>query len=190
MSILDIFKVSQIKRENKQLHDLFEKINATEAIEVQKKIANLKDEMNSLTNDNTKLTKELNNLKEIISNKKKEIIVLDDELLLESFALYKPKFSFMTSDEYKNRLEEIRAKQKQMIKDGIAASGNQNWTVNNSKVQGKKMVNDMIKLVLRSFNNECDYCNDQSSYSKCLSRIFLFLFHSHNNILIIPLQGY
>lgn len=51
---------------------------------------------------------------------------------------------FLTSDEYKTQLENIRIQQKQMIKDGKAAYGNQNWTVNNNKTQGKKMVNDMI----------------------------------------------
>ncbi len=45
-----------------------------------------------------------------------------------------------------------------MIKNKTAVTGNQGWTVNGSKTQGNKMVNDMIKLLLRSFNNECDYC--------------------------------
>ena len=54
-----------------------------------------------------------------IELRKKEIIVLDDEILLESFALYKPKFKFQTSEEYKVRLDTCRAKQKHLIKDGI-----------------------------------------------------------------------
>jgi hypothetical protein len=88
-----------------------------------------------------------------IELRRKEIIVLDDEILLESFALYKPQFKFQTSEEYKLRLDTCRDKQKKLIKDGIAVTANENWTVNNSKSEGQKMVNDMKKLMLRSFNN-------------------------------------
>ncbi|MNN18823.1 hypothetical protein D3C81_1320420 [compost metagenome] len=52
-----------------------------------------------------------------------------------------------------------------MIKSGEAATGNMDWTVNNSKAQGRKLVNDMIKLVIRSFNNEADYCVDNVKFS-------------------------
>ncbi|WP_201755244.1 DUF4041 domain-containing protein [Paenibacillus glycinis] len=79
---------------------------------------------------------------------------------MESFALYKTKYDLENSEEYKSRLEQIRNKQKDMIREGKAASGNQNWTVNNNVAEGRKMVNDMIKLLLRSFNNECDACVD------------------------------
>ena len=100
-----------------------------------------------------------------IELRKKEIIVLDDDILLESFALYKPQFKFQTSEEYKLRLDACRDKQKQLIKDGIAVKANEGWTVNNSKSEGKKMVNDMKKLLLRSFNNECDSCVDNVKFN-------------------------
>ena len=51
----------------------------------------------------------------------------------------------MSSDVYKERLTTIRNQQKQMIKQDIAASGNTDWTVNNNKAKGRKMVNDMKK---------------------------------------------
>lgn len=165
MSFLDIFKALKFKRENEELHLLFEKINATEAIEVQKRINELKQERELLVKSKEQYQNDLNDLSKLIFQKKSEIIVLDEELLLESFSLYKPKFTFLTSDEYKNRLDTIRTEQKQMIKMGLAATGSQNWTVNNSKSEGKKMVNDMIKLLLRSFNNECDYCIDNVKFN-------------------------
>jgi hypothetical protein len=108
---------------------------------------------------------QLADLAKQIDLRKKEIVVLDDEILLESFALYKPKFKFLTSEEYKIRLDACREKQKQLIKDGNAIKANENWTVNNSKSEGRKMVNDMKKLMLRSFNNECDYCVDNVKFN-------------------------
>lgn len=77
-------------------------------------------------------------------------------MLVQEYGLYQPRYNFMSSDVYKERLTTIRNQQKQMIKQDIAASGNTDWTVNNNKAKGRKMVNDMKKLLLRAFNSECD----------------------------------
>jgi len=43
-----------------------------------------------------------------------------------------------------------------MVKDGKAATCDNPWTVNNSKAEGERMIRDYTKLIVRSFNNECD----------------------------------
>jgi hypothetical protein len=93
-----------------------------------------------------------------------EVLVLETTLLLESFALYEPKFKLSASHEYKTRLDSVRERQKAMIKNGEAAIGDTGWSVNGSKTEGRKLVNDMIKLVIRSFNNEADYCVDNVKF--------------------------
>lgn len=74
---------------------------------------------------------------------------------MQSFGFYNPKYNLENSELYKNKLDKIRAEQKQMVKNKTAVSFIE-WTVNDSKAEGKKMTNDMIKLSLRSFNLECD----------------------------------
>ena len=91
-----------------------------------------------------------------IEQKRSCIIELDEEALMQSFGLYKPKFDFVNVEEYKNKLDSIRQQQKAMIKSGIAVTGVTSWQVNGSASQGKKMVSDMQKLLLRAFNGECD----------------------------------
>jgi hypothetical protein len=93
-----------------------------------------------------------------------QILVHEDTLQLESFALYVPKFKFTNSAEYKDRLDKVRLQQKSLLKSGDAATGNMNWEVNGKKTEGKKLVNDMMKLLIRSFNNECDYCVDNVKF--------------------------
>jgi len=176
MALSDIFNITEIKKENSELKELIQKIGATDAIEVKKRVEVLKSEETQLGDEIKKLKLELIEQKKQISDgiqkmdremddKRDQIITIDEELMLESFALYNPQFSFQKSDEYKQRLDAIRDDQKKMIKSGLAATGNQNWTVNGSQSEGKKMVNDMIKLVLRSFNNECDYCVDNVKFN-------------------------
>lgn len=76
--------------------------------------------------------------------------------MVQEFGLYSPRYNLNTSDEYKEQLNNIRDQQKICLKNGNAATGNLNFTYNNSKSQGKKMVKDMQKLLLRAFNSECD----------------------------------
>ncbi len=165
MGIMDFFKASSFKRENETLKVLIQEMGAGDAITVKHKIEEFQNCLEELNNKRQSLEKIIRSLDDTIKEKTAEILVLDDEILLESFALYKPKFSFLLSEEYKGALEECRVKQKDLIKSGSAVEANENWTVNNSKVEGRKMVNDMKKLLLRSFNNECDYCIDNVKFN-------------------------
>lgn len=70
--------------------------------------------------------------------------------------MYKPTFEFSNSDLYKEKLKELRDLQKDCIKNDTAALGSTNWTVNGSQAQGRAMVKDTKKLLLRAFNVECD----------------------------------
>lgn len=99
-----------------------------------------------------------------IGELRRQVLVLEETILLESFALYTPRFSLTNSTAYKERLDQVRARQKDMIKSGSAASGNMDWQVNGKKSEGKRLVTDMMKLLLRSFNNECDYCVDHVKF--------------------------
>ena len=99
---------------------------------------------------------EIQNLNTEVKKIEKNIVDLNDEVLVQEFGLYRPHYDFANALDYKDRLAEIRAKQKTLIKDKKAVSGNTQWQVNGSAAQGKKMVNDTQKLLLRAFNTECD----------------------------------
>lgn len=165
MSLNDILKASAIKKENEKLLSLINEMGAGEAIIVKTKIDEYKLILDELATKTETLNTRVAELSGEITKKKSEIIVLDEEILLESFALYKPKFAFQASEIYREKLEICREKQKQLIKNGSAVTANEGWTVNGSKSEGNKMVNDMKKLLVRSFNNECDYCVDNVKFN-------------------------
>ena len=118
-------------------------------IQVENDIASAKNTLTSLNNE----ISGLNNSKKQIEA---QIINLNEEAMLQEFGLYKPKYDFADSDAYKLRLQQIRDKQKILVKKGSAVTGNMGWTVNGSKSEGNKMVKDMQKLLLRAFNSDCD----------------------------------
>jgi hypothetical protein len=62
-------------------------------------------------------------------------------------------------------LDIIREKQKLLIRTDKAVLDSQYFTYNGSASEGKKVVADMKKLLLRSFNTECDYCVDNVKFN-------------------------
>jgi Domain of unknown function (DUF4041)/Meiotically up-regulated gene 113 len=74
----------------------------------------------------------------------------------QDFGLYEPRYSFLTSEEYKERLQEVRLLQKDMVKEKTAAVCSTNWTVEGSAAKGRTMTNKYLRLQLRAFNGECD----------------------------------
>ncbi|WP_155594212.1 DUF4041 domain-containing protein [Clostridium tyrobutyricum] len=116
-----------------------------------------------------KLAEELIDKKEKVESelkeKQKELIVLEDELLLQSFGLYTPKYDLVDSTAYKIKLNEIRNRQKEMIRNKTAVSYSDNWTLDGSLSKGKVMTNNNIRLILRSFNNECEAAISKVKFS-------------------------
>lgn len=182
MSIFDIFKVKKFKKiissvsaENEYLKTLL-KPEHDEIIDLDKKIAELKSQAISLQikikedelNFQSQIQYHYNMLNQTnneINYKRDQLLVLDEQLLLESFALYEPRYHFISSEEYKLKLDNIRLHQKELIKTNKAVIGNMNWTVNNSSSEGKKMVKEMIKLIIRTFNTECDACVEKVKFN-------------------------
>lgn len=95
-----------------------------------------------------------------------QILGAEDTIQLESFALYEPKYQFTNSIDYKNRLDEIREDQKRTAR-GLSATVDawDNYAAEFTKVQWKKLRKDALKLALRSFNSESEYCVDNVKFS-------------------------
>ena len=127
-------------------------------VEEQKNKANLDFQavLDNITRTRRGLEQEVAELNQQVAAKKRDLIVLDDEILLQSFAIYTPKYDLENSEAYKKKLDQIRQQQAAMVKENKAAYATQNWTINNNAKEGERMVKDYIKLILRSFNNECD----------------------------------
>ncbi|MCJ7987950.1 DUF4041 domain-containing protein [Priestia sp. OVL9] len=102
------------------------------------------------------LIQETNELSITLNEKQEELVVLEDELLLQSFGFYNPKYDLETSEHYKERLDDIREKQKDLVRDKRATHHFNGWELNGSKQKGKVLNNNNIKLTINAFNTECD----------------------------------
>lgn len=85
-----------------------------------------------------------------------EVASLEENLEDMSYGLYKPHYTFETSQGFKDELDRVYAKKKDLIREGRAAFCATEWTVGGSKAEGKRMTKQNIKVMLRAFNGEVD----------------------------------
>ncbi len=178
MGITDIFKTKQFKNdierltsENEYLNSLLTPEMQTAAainLEIQRLNSEKESVLTAIEESNAKyrkLEETINSLDKEIVRKKDYIIFLDNEMLYQDFALYTPVYDLMNSEAYKDKLTVIREKQKSMLKNNSAAYFPKNFTYNNSLSQGKKLVADNVKQILRAFNNECEAIIDKVKFN-------------------------
>lgn len=113
----------------------------------------------------------LKSVTEEIEELEKELNLARDELDLQSYGLYEPRYDFVDSVAYKEKLDSLRKQQKRMIKDKIAAVCNTEWTIDNDRRKGIKFTNLNIKQILRAFNNESEVIINKVKHSNIDSSI-------------------
>lgn len=167
MGFLDLLKAN----ENKRLKDEVEKLEAMLTPEQQEyrslsdHILKLKEEEKEYLQKIGELNKKIQLLNTDVKKKESQLIILEEEVLMQEFGLYTPLYDFVTSKEYKDELEKIRQQQKKMMKDKTAVSYFDEWIVDGSKAKGKKMTNENIKQILRTFNTECEVIIDKVKFN-------------------------
>jgi seryl-tRNA synthetase len=96
-------------------------------------------------------------LKVQLGEVRKSIVDTEDLALLQESGIYRYRHPLTDAVAYTSALAQLEDKIKAMTrKDGGAVQGSTNWTVNGSLPQGRAMVRDFSKLMLRAFNAEAD----------------------------------
>lgn len=186
MGFLDVLNINKFKQEIEQLkNEVSEKdIKISELqniklsieqqdvynLELSKKtllsdIYNLKNEVDNLKNSIIYNQQLLDDIKLEIEVKNRSLINLESDIFVQDFGLYVPRYDCSSSIVYKQRLDLNRNEQKAMIKDKTAVNFSKDWTVDGSKSKGSKMINDAIRMILLSFNNECEAAINKIKYN-------------------------
>jgi hypothetical protein len=88
---------------------------------------------------------------------RQNIVVTEDTALLQEVGIYRYHHVLEDAVAYKSALADLADQMKAAASKGQAVLGKTNWTVNGSISQGRKMVGDFSKLMLRAYNAEADY---------------------------------
>lgn len=179
--MLDMFRVGDIKAElEKTKQERDQAVQAYQALRATfQKIEHLnyqelQQAINQLVQERTRLLQEVDTIQQGIARqqawwnaelsklqqqaemRQREVVILDDEILLQSYGLYQPTYDLVNTEAYKAKLDQIRQRQTAMVKAGTAATSPANMSLNNDRKEGERMIKDYTKLILRAFNNESD----------------------------------
>jgi len=116
----------------------------------------IKNVIESLKAEKTELEKTKEQLIFDIDTFKTQLSHFSDEVDLRQSGVVKLEYDFGTSEAFADKLEEIRNRQKELVKNKDAIKCDKEWTVGGSKAEGKKMMDRLIKLGLNAFNYQCD----------------------------------
>lgn len=127
-----------------------------DVIDVDIAVDEAKEKLTKTTKDIEELQRSYKQKKSVYDDLLSRIAIYDERLEYAEMGMYEPHFEFDTSEAFRDRIKEVRAKQKEMIKEKTAITCNIQWEVSGSRAEGKKMTNRGIRLTARAFNNECD----------------------------------
>lgn len=133
----------QLQRENEELRVALESLGVGER-------ERLLQEVERLAAEASQQRAELLQLQQ-------EVIETREQAILQEVGIYEYRHPLDSAVAYKERLDQLKREYKALAKqEGGAVEGATSWTVNGSASEGRKMVRDFSKLMLRAYNNEAD----------------------------------
>ena len=87
-----------------------------------------------------------------------DVIELDDQRVLQDVGVYRYHHPLENAALYKDRLAQLDGQIDEMVKAGGAVLAADMFTFSGSLAKGRKMVEDLSKLMLRVYNAEADNC--------------------------------
>lgn len=150
----------------KELETTAKQTGALDLIDVQARVKNEEDRLAAIDAQIDSALVKLESARAQLLSTQQQILGAEETVQLESFSLYTPKYRLTHSVEYKARLDAIREEQKQTARRlSTEVDAWESQAVELTKAQWKKLRKDALKLALRSFNSESEYCVESVKFS-------------------------
>lgn len=131
-----------LEEENAELRAAFQSLGASERNQLKQQIADL--------------TAQRNDLDTQVRQIQDTLIAVSEEAVLQEVGVYNFAHPLDNAVAYQKKLEQVKQNIKDRVKAGTAVSASTSWHVDGSVARGRKMVNEIAKLMLRAYNNEAD----------------------------------
>lgn len=179
---------------NNQISTTNVKLNTEKSLLLQTK--NETRELQKLKGNSSKISKEIENYTRQLVSKKIEIKSINEQATIKNRELHdlmskidlygrlddfvevgffeKPEYLYETSLRFEEEIKRNREKQKKLIKDKIAITYPDDLVISDNSTYNQKIINGQVKLMLTSFNVECDTIISKispSNFSRTLERI-------------------
>lgn len=93
-----------------------------------------------------------------LDNWRSQVVATSDEAILQEVGIYNYRHPLDSAVAYKAALDRVQAQLKSMAKTdrAVVNPSSTQWQVQGSATQGRAMIRDISKLMLRAYNNEAD----------------------------------
>ncbi|MEU9834482.1 DUF4041 domain-containing protein [Streptosporangium sp. NPDC048047] len=141
----------KLEAENAELRAWIERLGGMDAMGVSALTEELCAEQGRLQAAMAEATRRLHEIEQ-------RVVQTEETVLLQEAGVYDYRHPLSDAVAYKDRLAQVKARIKAMAREGQAVLGATNWQVNGSAAEGRRMVRDFSKLMLRAYNAEADNC--------------------------------
>lgn len=140
--------------ELEQLRAEMQRLGVLDAADLQREAERLRTEVEGLRRE---YAEQRSQLESELSKLRQRVALTQEEEILQEVGIYTYRHPLNDSVAYREQLKVLQEQIKAMArKDGGAIQATSNWQVNGSAAQGRKMVSDFSKLMLRAYNAEAD----------------------------------
>lgn len=112
------------------------------------------DRLAFLEAENRQLRQQL----EALAGSDGDVVVLSDEKVLQEVGIYRYHHPLENAASYQEQLKKLDAEIAELIKQGRAIEKSTMFTYDNSLAKGRKMADELAKLMLRAYNAEAENC--------------------------------
>ncbi|WP_203231409.1 DUF4041 domain-containing protein [Nocardioides caldifontis] len=104
-----------------------------------------------------RLTAERTEMERQLADLRQRVVVTQEDEILQEVGVYRYRHPLSDSVAFRDALARVQGQIKTMVRaDGGAIEATTSWQVNGSAAEGRKMVRDISKLMLRAYNAEAD----------------------------------
>lgn len=150
-------KRAQLEAQNAELNRLLTATGAMDNVAIAAERDRLLGEVAGLAAEADRRRADLASLENRLNQVRAEIAVAEGDAELTEVGIYRYRHRLDDAVAYKGAVDSLRDRIKAVAQGGRAVTGNTNWTVNGSLAQGRKMVNEVSKLMLRAYNADADH---------------------------------
>ena len=145
--------LSRAHAEISRLRTEMDRLGILELADLNHRREMLRAEITSMQSD---LTSQRDALQRQVADVQQRIVKTQETEILQEVGIYEYRHPLSDSVAYKAELEKLKDRIKTTVKQDGAVLAAQGWTVNGSEAQGRKMIRDYSKLMLRAYNAEAD----------------------------------
>ncbi|MFL6074858.1 MAG: DUF4041 domain-containing protein [Mycobacteriales bacterium] len=148
---------AQLEAENAELKRLLAMTGAMDNAAIATERDRLLREVADLAAEAERRRADLTGLEQRLAQLRATVAEAEGDVELAEAGIYRYRHRLDDAIAYKAAIDRLRDRIRTVAKADRAVTGNTNWTVNGSIAQGRKMVKEFSKLMLRAYNAEADH---------------------------------